>query len=721
FSEYEVQSSTTSSSGPWSTAGTLSSASATTFYAGGLSPATTYWWQVVEVDSLGVDVASNAVRDDQPGTATLTAAPESASSVHLSWANHASYGGSIGFRSYVIFQSGGGASETSIGTITSESTTSADPAGLTTGTAYTFQVETIDGCSGASNCGSGTPAASTYSNAASATPAVVTPVDYPATFSESGLPSGASWSVDLGGSTLNSTSSTIGFSEPNGSYSYTVGGGTGYTPSPSSGSLAVDGRSASQSVVFRSTAPGSYSITFSETGLGTGTAWSVTLSGSAESSTGTTVVFTGSNGSHPYTVGSPNGYSASPASGTASVAGAPATIAITFSYTSGGSGVSISHVVLILLENEEVTEVWAAGPYERYLANTYGNATEFYATCHDSSADYFAVTSGRTFGCANAYPKPGFQVSEIGDLLEQHNLTWTAYEESMPSPCDLSSSGYYINYHDPFIYYSDLNANLTRCDAHVVSASSFNQSVASGNLPAFSFYTPNWQHDGHGPPNSPWSPSTGLTNIEAWLRGFLPPILNHTGTYDTPAERSLVNHTAFMLLYDEGKTDQGYTVGSQYTSGCYNQTGKHVTACGGHVQVTFISPYSLHRQYTQNATTYNVQSTIEWLFGLRSDGGSDGTSDFPAMTSLFSFSSNNYLLNPTPPTPPVVPGPGTNPSPGPFAPSPNGTVTASELGIVGAVGGSIGIAGVLLSAWIRRRRGRNDGGSNTVRDAPLGK
>jgi len=50
---------------------------------------------------------------------------------------------------------------------------------------------------------------------------------YSVTFTESGLPSGTSWSVTLNGNTESSTTNTISFSEPNGTYSYVVASVTG--------------------------------------------------------------------------------------------------------------------------------------------------------------------------------------------------------------------------------------------------------------------------------------------------------------------------------------------------------------------------------------------------------------------------------------------------------------------------------------------------------------
>ena len=79
--------------------------------------------------------------------------------------------------------------------------------------------------------------------------------EYPVTFSESGLVTGTSWSVTLGGSTRSSTSSSIGFTEPNGTYAYTVGAVAGYTVSPPSGTVTVQGSAVPVPITFTPQAP----------------------------------------------------------------------------------------------------------------------------------------------------------------------------------------------------------------------------------------------------------------------------------------------------------------------------------------------------------------------------------------------------------------------------------------------------------------------------------
>ncbi len=145
---------------------------------------------------------------------------------------------------------------------------------------------------------------------------------YNVTFSESGLPSGTSWSVTLNGSTEFSTTSTIVFTVINGSYAFNVSAVTGYTVQPSSGRAVVTGAAVPEAVTFMLIVGATYSVSFTETGLVPGTTWSVTLGGALESSTTATIVFTEPNGTYSYSVTSVAGYQVSPAPGNVDVSGA---------------------------------------------------------------------------------------------------------------------------------------------------------------------------------------------------------------------------------------------------------------------------------------------------------------------------------------------------------------------------------------------------------------
>ena len=163
---------------------------------------------------------------------------------------------------------------------------------------------------------------------------------YNVTFTESGLPSGSSWSVTFNGTTESSTTDTIIFSVPNGSYSYTVSSVSGYSVSRASGSISVKGVAISTTVTFSRL----YSVTFTESGLPSGTSWFVTLNGSKQSSTSSTITFSETNGTYTYTVGQVTGYNISSPSGNAKVSGTYLNITITYTNTtsSKASGFTIS-------------------------------------------------------------------------------------------------------------------------------------------------------------------------------------------------------------------------------------------------------------------------------------------------------------------------------------------------------------------------------------------
>ncbi len=80
--------------------------------------------------------------------------------------------------------------------------------------------------------------------------AVASDAGVPVTFSETGLPTGQSWSVTLGGRLNSSASAAIGFWVVAGNYSFDVGSVTGYHPSPASGTIGVVGSPVGKAITF---------------------------------------------------------------------------------------------------------------------------------------------------------------------------------------------------------------------------------------------------------------------------------------------------------------------------------------------------------------------------------------------------------------------------------------------------------------------------------------
>lgn len=163
---------------------------------------------------------------------------------------------------------------------------------------------------------------------------------YAVVFSETGLGLGAPWTAVLQGSAQSSSSGSISFAEPNGSYSFSVSA-TGYSANPPSGSVPVSGTATNIAIHFTVLPPLRYSVTFTETGL-TGTSWTVTFNGTSQSGTGSSIAFNGvANGAYSFQA-SAAGYTATPASGSVTVSGTNVTEPITFTPGGGGSSAIFS-------------------------------------------------------------------------------------------------------------------------------------------------------------------------------------------------------------------------------------------------------------------------------------------------------------------------------------------------------------------------------------------
>ena len=99
----------------------------------------------------------------------------------------------------------------------------------------------------------------------------VTHLTYSVTFVALGLPGGTNWTVTLGGVVHNSPNNgSIGFSETNGTYAYTVSTVSGYNVTPRSGSVVVNGAAQGVSIGFAAIPSSASSSSSSPYGGGVG-------------------------------------------------------------------------------------------------------------------------------------------------------------------------------------------------------------------------------------------------------------------------------------------------------------------------------------------------------------------------------------------------------------------------------------------------------------------
>jgi Thermopsin len=162
--------------------------------------------------------------------------------------------------------------------------------------------------------------------------AIGAPSQFPVTIHEQGLPAGRGWTVHLAGTTYPAAGPAVSVNLTNGTYGWSVDPVAGYTPAAYRGSITVNGTAVDLWVNFTVV---TYPVSFEEAGLPAGTAWTLTLAGTAHPSMDARLVVPMPNGTFPFAVDGGPRFIADPGSGSVSVVGAPASVLIGFSLRPG--------------------------------------------------------------------------------------------------------------------------------------------------------------------------------------------------------------------------------------------------------------------------------------------------------------------------------------------------------------------------------------------------
>ncbi len=197
-------------------------------------------------------------------------------------------------------------------------------------------------------------------------------------------------------------------------------------------------------------------------------------------------------------------------------------------------------VFTIVFENEDQSNILPTLPFFSSLASQYGQAAAYVSTTHPSLPNYIEMTSGSTHGVTTDNdPRYNVQVGgtdNIADQLDAASVPWRAYMESMGEPCKFDTTGDYSAHHNPFVYYTTMASNPSRCADHVVD---FDQNFATdlaANTYRYMWITPNMCNDMHNCPGDV---------VDAWLKKVVTQIM------DSPGYK---NGGALFVLFDEGNT-----------------------------------------------------------------------------------------------------------------------------------------------------------------------
>lgn len=285
--------------------------------------------------------------------------------------------------------------------------------------------------------------------------------------------------------------------------------------------------------------------------------------------------------------------------------GTTATLAAGITIGAGTGAAPFGHVVILVEENANYASVvgdTATMPYLNSLIAGYGLATEYYSNTHPSIGNYMMLTTGQVLTNDDSETPTSFPVSvnNVVRELAANGKTWKAYAE------DLTSVGYvggdtgnFAIRHVPLAYLTDIQ-DSTAGKQTLVPFSQFATDLASGDLPNYSFITPNLCDDAH---------NCGLNIADAWLKTNIAPLL---------ASAPFKDDGLLIITFDESGNDN--------------------THGGGRVAAVLISPRFSKPGY-QSTTLYQHQSTLRLMLeGLGITTSLPGAAaTAPTMWEFFTF------------------------------------------------------------------------------------
>ncbi|WP_266158323.1 alkaline phosphatase family protein [Dyella silvatica] len=250
------------------------------------------------------------------------------------------------------------------------------------------------------------------------------------------------------------------------------------------------------------------------------------------------------------------------------------------------------HVFVVMMENTNYGQVIgdsADAPFINSLASKGTLLMNASGTYHPSDENYLAIAGGDNFvQGAIYYPNIHVASAHLGDRLEAVGKTWKAYEQGMGTPCNTNKNydSYYGADDAPFINFTNISSNPTRCQAHLVDLSQLSNDLqATASTPNFAWLAADDYYDGEASGNGS---STSLQVQDGWLKQTLQPIFN------APAWTH--QHSLLVLTWDES---------SSYT--------------GNHIATILVDSQGAVRAGYGSAASYNhfsVGRTIEQALGL---------------------------------------------------------------------------------------------------------
>jgi acid phosphatase len=268
--------------------------------------------------------------------------------------------------------------------------------------------------------------------------------------------------------------------------------------------------------------------------------------------------------------------------------------------------------VIVVEENHSYNSVIGdpSMSYLNGLASKYGLATQYYADAHPSLPNYFELTVGEGVSIT------GFEGDSFNGVVTQDNVvraltaagkSWKCYAEALPAVAYLGGdSGAYLQHHDPFVYFSDVQSSPAEA-GNIASSAQLDNDIANNSLPDYAFIVPDVNDDAHNCPAgmSACSDDQKLAAADQWLSTHIGPLV--TG----PA----FQNSLLIVVFDE----------SDLSDTAYG---------GGQVAAVIASP--LAKPGYQSKTIFQHESTLRLMMeGLGVTDLPGGAATAPDMSEFF--------------------------------------------------------------------------------------
>src|SRR5467141_2910255 len=192
---------------------------------------------------------------------------------------------------------------------------------------------------------------------------------------------------------------------------------------------------------------------------------------------------------------------------------------------------NFDQLVVVLMENHDLTDIYGPAVYMTQLADAFGFSTGWTSITNPSQPNYIALIGGSTFGVSGDGNTPNLNHPTIVDIMENTGKTWKAFAESAGgSGCGLSPPRGEDHY--PFLSYTTITGNSARC-ANLVSGGPAQVVSALNAGTSFIWFTPTDNHNMH---------DNSVSSGDSWLQSWVPGLLSAMAG----------KKAALMVTFDEG-------------------------------------------------------------------------------------------------------------------------------------------------------------------------